>query len=80
MKKQIDIPRRVRKALSERDLDVDSAGVVRWKPDSRSHPRKWSIGRKTYDTLIICFLEFFMVCLYTSYQFRVTATVVWLLC
>ncbi|KAF2773928.1 MFS multidrug transporter [Teratosphaeria nubilosa] len=56
----VHVPCRVRKQLSDRGFDVDSYGVVRWRPESRTHPRQWPLKRKAYVSALICFLEFFM--------------------
>ena len=56
----VDIPRRVSDALQAKGFDVDGDDVVRWAEGSITHPRRWPLLRKVYDTAIICFLEFFM--------------------
>ena len=62
-KKHVDVPRRVQEALDARGFNVSTEGLVTWQADSRSHPRNWSLLRKTYDSALICFLEFFMTLL-----------------
>lgn len=54
------IPRKVADALQAKGLDVDNEGIVRFAKDSITHPRRWPLLRKVYDSAIICFLEFFM--------------------
>ncbi len=56
----IVIPRRVSDTLKESGLEVDCDGVLHWAEDSITHPRKWRLLRKVYDTAVICFLEFFV--------------------
>jgi MFS family permease len=56
----VDIPKHVSDALHAKGFKVDSAGIVRWAEGSITHPRRWPLLRKMYDTAIICFLEFFM--------------------
>ncbi|TKA72980.1 hypothetical protein B0A55_05301 [Friedmanniomyces simplex] len=60
LKQHIDIPRRVSDALDARGFNVSSEGLVTWQAGSRSHPRNWSLLRKSYDSGLICFLEFWM--------------------
>ncbi|KAK0276254.1 hypothetical protein LTR35_010577 [Friedmanniomyces endolithicus] len=60
LKQHIDIPRRVSDALDARGFDVSSEGLVTFQDSSRSHPRNWSLLRKSYDAGLICFLEFWM--------------------
>lgn len=40
-------------------LELGTSGSLQWRKDSRDHPRNWSLGRKTYDTVIIILLEFY---------------------
>lgn len=54
------VPSSVISSLREKGLDVSPSGVVSWEAASPNHPRHWSLTRKMYDTLVICFLEFFM--------------------
>ncbi|KAK0777608.1 hypothetical protein LTR38_015097 [Friedmanniomyces endolithicus] len=60
LKQHIDIPRRVSDALDARGFNVSSEGLVTFQDSSRSHPRNWSLLRKSYDAGLICFLEFWM--------------------
>ncbi|KAK5173928.1 uncharacterized protein LTR77_002609 [Saxophila tyrrhenica] len=60
LKKPIAVPRKVSDALEAKGFEVDNTGTVRWAPDSLTHPRRWSLVRKLYDTAVICFLEFFV--------------------
>ena len=60
LKAAISVPKRVSDALHAKGFDVDSAGVVHWAEGSITHPRRWPVLRKSYDTAIICFLEFFI--------------------
>jgi hypothetical protein len=60
LKQRIVIPRRVSDALEAKGFEVDSDGIVRWAEGSTTHPRRWPPVRKTYDTAVICFLEFFI--------------------
>lgn len=54
------VPEEVRQALTAKGLAVDDNGVVSWSELTKLHPRRWSTARKTYNSAIICFLEFFM--------------------
>lgn len=56
---RVAIPRNVVELLEQKQLDVDSNGVVHWQEDSRTHPRHWPVWRKTFDSGVICLLEFF---------------------
>ncbi|KAK3701469.1 hypothetical protein LTR37_015443 [Vermiconidia calcicola] len=60
LKETVAVPRNVSDALEAKGLRVDTEGVVRWAPDSITHPRQWPLLRKVYDSAIICFLEFFV--------------------
>lgn len=59
-KPHVDVPSAVRQALVSKGLIVDSYGVVCWDGHSSSHPRRWSIARKTYNSAVICTMEFVM--------------------
>lgn len=58
------IPIRVIDKLNSKGFVVDSSGTVSWSPHTHhpnpTHPRHWALVRKTYDTAVIIFLEFFM--------------------
>lgn len=54
------VPRRVAEKLQARGFEVTDEGIVRWAKDSLTHPRRWPLLRKVYDSAIIIFLEFFM--------------------
>lgn len=54
------IPRRVYDSLGEKGFEVNKDGKVTFKPNSTSHPRKWPLHRKVWESALICFLEFFM--------------------
>ena len=53
------IPQRVFDAFEERGLEVDDQGAVRFAQDCTTHPRRWTALRKSFDSAIIIFLEFF---------------------
>ncbi|KAH8879771.1 MFS multidrug transporter [Thozetella sp. PMI_491] len=40
--------------------------MVRWRPDSKWHPRQWGLGRKCFDTSLIIFLDFFTTAVSTA--------------
>ncbi|KAK4634838.1 Major facilitator superfamily multidrug transporter mdrA [Fulvia fulva] len=56
----VHVPCYVKRELHLEGLQVDDYGVVRWQENSHAHPRQWSLGRKAYDSGLICFLEFFV--------------------
>lgn len=58
----IDVPASIFFALLQKGFDVDRHGVVRWRQDSITsvHPRRWPLLRKSYDSAVICFMEFVM--------------------
>jgi hypothetical protein len=60
LKKVVVVPQKVSTALHAEGFAVDDEGIVRWAPDSLTHPRQWPLGQKLYDTALICFLEFFV--------------------
>ncbi|KAK4500868.1 hypothetical protein PRZ48_009060 [Zasmidium cellare] len=58
----VDVPADVSFALLQKGFDVDRQGVVRWRQNSVTsvHPRRWPLLRKSYDSAVICFMEFVM--------------------
>ncbi|KAK5660518.1 hypothetical protein OQA88_13067 [Cercophora sp. LCS_1] len=47
-------------------LQRTSDGLISWRSDSEDHPRNWSILRKSFDTSVIIFLEFFVTVVSTT--------------
>jgi hypothetical protein len=45
--------------LSHHGLELSATGHVQWRKDCTDHPRNWSRWRKTYDTSVVMFLEFY---------------------
>jgi hypothetical protein len=45
--------------LSSYGLELSVTGHVQWRRDCKDHPRNWSWWRKTYDTSVVMFLEFY---------------------
>ncbi|KAK4251846.1 polyamine transporter 1 [Corynascus novoguineensis] len=41
-------------------------GLISWRADSKDHPRNWTALRKTFDTTVIIFLEFFVTVVSTA--------------
>lgn len=58
----VDVPAGVSFALLQKGFDIDRHGVVSWRQDSVTsvHPRRWPLLRKSYDSAVICFMEFVM--------------------
>lgn len=56
----VQVPIDAAKELYARGFQFDSYGIVTFTETSKMHPRNWSLGRKIYDSALICFLEFFM--------------------
>ncbi|KAL3459346.1 major facilitator superfamily domain-containing protein [Aspergillus heterothallicus] len=53
--------------LARHGLEVEpSTGYIRWRKDSKDHPRNWSALRKTYDTSLVMFLEFYTTVISTT--------------
>ncbi|KAL3476608.1 major facilitator superfamily domain-containing protein [Aspergillus californicus] len=53
--------------LARHGLEMDVAtGYIRWQRDSKDHPRNWSLLRKTYDTSLVLFLEFYTTVISTT--------------
>ncbi|KAL4989616.1 major facilitator superfamily domain-containing protein [Aspergillus falconensis] len=53
--------------LCQHGLEVDpGSGYIGWKKDSKDHPRNWSSTRKTYDTSLVMFLEFYTTVISTT--------------
>ena len=46
--------------LGRLGLQRRSDGLITWQFDSKDHPRNWTTARKTFDTTVIIFLEFFV--------------------
>lgn len=59
-RKLVQVPSDAAKELYTRGFQFDSYGVVTFSETSKMHPRNWRLVRKTYDSALICFLEFFM--------------------
>ncbi|KAI7360880.1 hypothetical protein KC336_g21910 [Hortaea werneckii] len=62
----VNIPSEVSITLSEKGFVVDRYGSVSFKQDSVSHPRRWPLYRKVFDSALICFLEYFMTMINTG--------------
>lgn len=45
--------------LDRYGLEVDSAGYIGWRNDSRDHPRNWPMWRKIYEISLVIILEFY---------------------
>ncbi|KAK3389263.1 major facilitator superfamily transporter [Podospora didyma] len=52
--------------LAKHGLQRNENGLICWRPDSKDHPRNWSRARKTFDTTVIIFLEFFVTVVSTT--------------
>jgi len=46
--------------LASLGLQRGEDGLISWRADSKDHPRNWTALRKTFDTTVIIFLEFFV--------------------
>ncbi|KAK3645170.1 hypothetical protein LTR56_009219 [Elasticomyces elasticus] len=57
---RLAIPRKVSDALLAKGFNVSTEGLVTFQPGSRSHPRNWSVLRKSFDATLIIILEFWM--------------------
>ncbi|KAF7591883.1 hypothetical protein BBP40_000928 [Aspergillus hancockii] len=55
--------------LALNGLEMSDNGFVRWRRDSRDHPRNWPAWRKAYDTTVIMFLEFYTTAISTTGPF-----------
>lgn len=59
---QIQIPEQnapTAEQFSRYRLELSATGHVQWRKDCKDHPRNWSVWRKTYDTSIVMFVEFY---------------------
>ncbi|KAL4878795.1 major facilitator superfamily domain-containing protein [Aspergillus karnatakaensis] len=53
--------------LARHGLRLDAqTGHIRWLNDSKDHPRNWTTLRKTYDTSLVMFLEFYTTVISTT--------------
>ncbi|OJJ05759.1 hypothetical protein ASPVEDRAFT_138139 [Aspergillus versicolor CBS 583.65] len=53
--------------VARHGLEIDpETGYIRWRKDSKDHPRNWSTFRKTYDTSLVMFLEFYTTVISTT--------------
>ncbi|KAJ5157851.1 uncharacterized protein N7482_008951, partial [Penicillium canariense] len=52
--------------LLHHGLELSSTGYIQWRQDCKDHPRNWSLWRKTYDTSIVMFLEFYTTAISTT--------------
>jgi hypothetical protein len=55
-------------AIDETGLRRTTSDHVEWKKDHSQYPRNWSPYRKTYDTAIIVFFEFYTLSLVPLYK------------
>lgn len=46
-------------AMDRLGLRLADDGFVKWKADASTHPRNWSVGRKTFDTGLIFVFDLF---------------------
>lgn len=47
-------------------LEGDNNEIVNWNERHPDHPRSWNIYKKTFTTVMICWLEFGMTFISTS--------------
>ncbi|KAL2817607.1 major facilitator superfamily domain-containing protein [Aspergillus granulosus] len=53
--------------LARHGLELEpSTGYIRWRKDTKDHPRNWSTCRKTFDTSLVMFLEFYTTVISTT--------------
>ncbi|KAL2145925.1 hypothetical protein VTI28DRAFT_5799 [Corynascus sepedonium] len=52
--------------LASLGLQRGEDGLISWRADSKDHPRNWTALRKTFDTTVIIFLEFFVTVVSTA--------------
>ena len=56
----------IHRELDQHGLRLGDDDFVAWKPDEKQHPRNWSIGKKTYNVVLVCFFEFWMTAISSS--------------
>ncbi|KAL2795561.1 major facilitator superfamily domain-containing protein [Aspergillus keveii] len=53
--------------LARHGLELEpSTGYICWRKDSKDHPRNWPVLRKTFDTSLVVFLEFYTTVISTT--------------
>jgi hypothetical protein len=55
----VELPLDERSTLASYGLQRKANGLIGWHPDSKDHPRNWSLGRKAFDTTVVVLLEFY---------------------
>lgn len=45
--------------ITQKGLERTKSGHIEWRKDHSEYPRQWPIARKTFDTAIIVFFEFY---------------------
>jgi hypothetical protein len=50
-------------AIDETGLRRTNSNHIEWRKDHDQYPRNWPVSRKSYDTAIIVFFEFYTLSL-----------------
>jgi hypothetical protein len=50
-------------AIDETGLRRTTSNHIEWRKDHDQYPRNWPVARKSYDTAIIVFFEFYTLSL-----------------
>ena len=56
----------VHKELDIHGLRLGFNGFVTWKDDEPQLPRNWSLPKKAYNDILVCFFEFWMTAISSS--------------
>lgn len=57
---------RLNKELDLHGLRLGRDDVVEWKDEEPQLPRNWSVRKKAYNNVLVCFFEFWMTAISSS--------------
>ena len=57
---------KVRRALNQHGLCIGHEDFVKWQDEAPQLPRNWTISKKAYNDILICFFEFWMTTVSSS--------------
>ena len=57
---------KVYRSLDQHGLRMGHDGIVEWKDNEPQLPRNWSITKKAYNDILVCFFEFWMTAVSSS--------------
>ena len=61
-----DISPKMYVELKTHGLSIGKDGLVQWERHNEDHPRNWSLSKKSFNTFVIIFLDFFTTSISTA--------------